>query len=113
MPFDLDATPVRWDDGWFQCMVLYYSMQMFNGSIYDMRFDGFRPIGIPIFGEGCKTSESLSSFFQPFRRIFIVREICRGIRHVGHSSTLSSTGQVCNADAPSSQVFYNSPVFGE
>jgi hypothetical protein len=51
-------------------------MQKFNGSIDDMRFDGFRPIRIPAFGEGCKTPERLFNFFQPFRRVIIVRKIC-------------------------------------
>src|SRR5882724_3984187 len=93
MPFDLNADPVRWDDGWFQCIVLYYSMQKFNGTNYDMSFDRHCPIRIPAFREGCKTSESLFSFFQPFRWIFIVREICRGVRHVGRSSLYRVEGK--------------------
>jgi hypothetical protein len=44
VPFDLNAATVRWNDRWFQGIVLYNSMQKFNGSIYDMRFDGFRSI---------------------------------------------------------------------
>jgi hypothetical protein len=113
MPFDLDATSVRWDNGWFRCIVLYYSMQKFNGSIDDMRFDGFRPIRIPAFGEGCKAPESPFSFFQPFRRIVRVREICRGVRHVGRLSLYRVEGKSAMQMSLSSQVSYNSSVFRE
>ena len=93
VPFNLNAATVRWNDGWFQCIVLYYSMQKFDGSIYDMGVDGFRPIRIPACREGCKTSESLLSFLQPFRRIVMVSEICRGVRHVGRSSLYRVEGK--------------------
>src|SRR5262245_15800210 len=93
MPFDLDATTVRWDNRWFQRIVLYYPMQQFNCSNADMQFDILRPIRIPTFREGCKTSESLFGFFQPFRRIFILRKICCSVRHVGRSSLYGVEGK--------------------